>query len=144
MAKELIREYLINHKYLTLSTVSEDNTPLVHTIGYVSEGCITYFATNRATRKYRNILTNPCVSYAVVTVSEDEQRVTGIQVQGEATIVKEQQEKDRVLQQLIRKFPFVVRMSQPNIAFIRISPHWGEYFEYSPESIRKEKEVFSR
>jgi nitroimidazol reductase NimA-like FMN-containing flavoprotein (pyridoxamine 5'-phosphate oxidase superfamily) len=49
--KDKVREYLSDHYYLNLATVSPQGRPMAHTMAYVSENEIVYLATNKNTRK---------------------------------------------------------------------------------------------
>jgi hypothetical protein len=44
--KTKITGYMASHHYLRLGTTTAQCTPQVHTVGYVSEGCIIYFVTD--------------------------------------------------------------------------------------------------
>lgn len=72
--------YLGVHAHLRLATVSEDRSPMVHTVAYVSEGSTVYYSTDKRTRKAQNILNEPRVSYAVDQDYEDWTAIQGIQM----------------------------------------------------------------
>ena len=66
--KQSIAEYLASHRYLALATISADDKPIVHSMGYGSDEAVVYCATFKGTRKVANIEQNPSVAFVV---SED-------------------------------------------------------------------------
>lgn len=97
-------DFISQHTYLTLATVSDKGMPMAHTVGYVSEGSIMYFLTHKATRKVQNILSNPTIAYTVDEHSM-EGTVRGVQMEGKASIVSECSERQKVISKLIEKYP---------------------------------------
>ena len=89
--KNKICEYLANHYYLNLATVSPDGRPMAHTMAYVSEREIVYLATNKNT-KSQNIMQNPQVAFTVDEDDPDWFDMKALQVEGKATIVASEEE----------------------------------------------------
>jgi|GEM_PF-4352243 len=58
MAEEIrqhIADYLAEHRYMALATLSTDGKPMVHTVGYTSKGTTLYCATFKQSGKIHNI-----------------------------------------------------------------------------------------
>ena len=91
--KKDILSYLNEHLYVNLATINANDPgqPHVSTVAYVNEGFDLYFATSVKSRKFANIEKNPKVA---LTVDEDEadwMKITGLQIEGEADVVGEDQ-----------------------------------------------------
>ena len=122
--KQKIADYLAAHEYLNLATVTAAGTPMAHTVGYTSEGAVVFFVTDGKTRKARNIAGNPAVAYTV-----DEDRMTsptetrGVQMEGTASIVTNQEEAGRIIAAILAKFPFLKNMPpNPDMTIYKIQP----------------------
>lgn len=103
--KDNLLEYLENHTHLRLATVTEDGSPIAHTVAYVSEGAVVYFVTDRRTRKYANITKEPRVAYTVDEDYEDWSKIQGIQMEGEASILEGPEQIGPVMAMFMKKFP---------------------------------------
>jgi nitroimidazol reductase NimA-like FMN-containing flavoprotein (pyridoxamine 5'-phosphate oxidase superfamily) len=128
--KAKISDYLVSHPYLRLGTVSEDFTPQVHTVGYVSENCTAYFVTDRKSRKAENILKNPAVAYAVDENYEDIMVIQGVQMEGKATLITMETEAVRLLELMAKKFPGMEDMPpNPELVIFKIEPTRGYFLD---------------
>ena len=143
MAKELenkINQYLADHYYLNLATVSPQGNPMAHTMAYVSKDSVVFLATNKNTRKVQNITQNPNVAY---TVDEDDPNwfdMQALQVEGKASIIIEEQELREIGEILAAKFPIVADMpTDPDAVMIKIEPEVIYYLDYSIEFGHREK-----
>ena len=87
--KKKIEKYLLSHYYVRLATLKPDGNPVVHTVGYASEGTTLYIMTDRPSRKAKNIMQNPHVAYAVDENYEEFLNIQGIQMEGKATVIEE-------------------------------------------------------
>jgi len=94
--KKKIMDYMAAHNFLRLGTVGPKGTPQVHTLGYVPDGAVVYFATDRRTRKARNIEANPGVAYTVDEDYTDMLKIQGVQMEGTAQQLTDSDEIQRV------------------------------------------------
>lgn len=135
MAKELkdkISEYLSNHYYLNLATVSSQGRPMAHTVAYVSEGTVVYMITNKNTRKVQNIIQNPYVAYTIDEDDPDWFDMQGLQIEGKASIVTDVKELREVGEIFVAKFPVAADMPpDPESIMIKIDPEVIYYLDYS-------------
>lgn len=132
--KQKIVDYLASHNWLNLGTVDKSGKPMVHTMGYVSDGAVVYFGTGKDTRKAANILNNSNVAY---TVDDDEvqlMEITGIQMEGKASMVTDEAEAGKVFQLMLEKFPFVADMPEDNDSILlKVEPVTAYYLDYTKE-----------
>ncbi|MCC4772092.1 pyridoxamine 5'-phosphate oxidase family protein [Methanosarcina sp. DH2] len=132
--KDKIREYLANHYYLNLATVSPQGRPMAHTMAYVSENEIIYLATNKNTRKVQNIMQNPKVAFTVDEDDPDWFDMQALQVEGRASIVADEKELREVGEIMAAKFPITADMPpDPDTIMIKIEPEIVYYLDYSVE-----------
>lgn len=128
--KAKIEVYLGNHPYLRLATVTENCTPQVHTVGYVSEGATVFFVTDSKSRKAENIYRNPAVSYAVDENYEDVIKIQGVQMEGTASLITMETEGIRILDLMARKFPGIENIPpNPNLVCFKIEPAIGYFLD---------------
>ncbi|MGV8078134.1 MAG: pyridoxamine 5'-phosphate oxidase family protein [Methanosarcina sp.] len=141
--KDKIYEYLANHYYLNLATVSLQGNPMAHTMAYVSEDAVIYLATNKNTRKVHNILHNPHVAYTVDEDDPDWFNMQALQVEGRASIINDEEELREIGEIMAAKFPIAADMPpDPEIVMIKIEPEVVYYLDYSVEFGHREKVDF--
>jgi general stress protein 26 len=137
MAEETIdkiQEYLSNHYYLNLATVSPQGRPMAHTMAYVSEGVVVYMTTNKNTRKVQNIKQNPYVAYTVDEDDPDWFDMQALQIEGKASIIMDEKELREIGEILVAKFPIAADMPpDPDIIMIKIEPEVIYYLDYNVE-----------
>ncbi|MDD2613806.1 MAG: pyridoxamine 5'-phosphate oxidase family protein [Methanosarcina sp.] len=137
MAEETIdkiHEYLSNHYYLNLATVSPQGRPMAHTMAYVSEGVVVYMTTNKNTRKVQNIKQNPYVAYTVDEDDPDWFDMQALQIEGKASIIMDENELREIGEILVAKFPIAADMPpDPDIIMIKIEPEVIYYLDYNVE-----------
>lgn len=132
--KSKIREYLANHYYLNLATISSEGRPMAHTMAYVSECEIVYLATNKNTRKVQNIMQNPKVAFTVDEDDPDWFSMQALQVEGRASIVADEKELREVGEIMAAKFPVIADLPpDPDTIMIKIEPEIVYYLDYSIE-----------
>ena len=143
MAEELkdkIYEYLASHYYLNLATVSLQDSPVVHTMAYVSKDAIVYMATNKNTRKVQNIMLNPRVAYTVDEDDPDWFGMQALQVEGRASISTDEKKLREVGELMAAKFPITADMPpDQDTVMIKIEPEVIYYLDYSVEFGHREK-----
>jgi nitroimidazol reductase NimA-like FMN-containing flavoprotein (pyridoxamine 5'-phosphate oxidase superfamily) len=108
--RQKIIDYLAAHGFLRLGTVGPNGTPQVHTMGYISDGAVVYFSTDRRTRKVRNMEANPAVAYTVDENYTDMLRIQGVQMEGTARQLTEPDEIQRVMDMFLAKYPGMKEM----------------------------------
>ncbi|WP_410509540.1 pyridoxamine 5'-phosphate oxidase family protein [Methanosarcina hadiensis] len=132
--KSKICEYLANHYYLNLATISPEGRPMAHTMAYVSESEIVYLATNKNTRKVQNIMQNPQVAFTVDEDDPDWFNMQALQVEGKASIVADENEMREVGEIMAAKFPVIADLPpDPDTIMIKIEPETVYYLDYSIE-----------
>ena len=130
--KQKIADYLKNHEWLNLGTVDAEGRPAVHTMGYVSDGATVYFGTNKNTRKAQNMLNNPFVAYTVDEDNVEVMAITGIQMQGKASLLSDPDELNKVGQMMAEKFPFVMEMPEDaDLVMFKVEPVEAYYLDYA-------------
>ena len=130
--KQQMADYLAEHRYMALATVGADGKPVVHTVGYTSEGTTVYCATFKQSRKAHNIEQNPSVAFVVDEDYHDLESIKGIQMQGQANILADHGEIHRVVGLIMKKFPQFANMG-PNadVVFFKVKPSNGFFIDYS-------------
>lgn len=132
--KNKIYEYLANHYYLNLATISPQGRPMAHTMAYVSENEMVYLATNKNTRKVQNIMQNPQVAFTVDEDDPDWFDMQALQVEGRASIVSDEKELREVGEIMAAKFPVIADLPpDPDTVMIKIEPEVVYYLDYSIE-----------
>ncbi|MBP2029484.1 general stress protein 26 [Methanohalophilus levihalophilus] len=130
--KQKIEDYLKDHKWLNLGTVDSEGKPMVHTMAYVADGTTVYFGTSKETHKADDMMNNPNVAYTVDEDDVDVMTITGVQMQGKATLVTDPSEMEKFGMLMIEKFPFMKDMPQtPDSVVFRVDPVEGYYLDYS-------------
>lgn len=141
--KQKIREYLATHYYLNLATVSPEGRPMAHTMAYVSEDTTVYLATNRNTRKVRNIMQNPAVAFTIDEDDPDWFDMQALQVEGWASIVEDEGELRKIGEIMMGKFPVIADMpADPDTILIKIVPDIVYYLDYNVEFGHREMVTF--
>jgi uncharacterized protein YhbP (UPF0306 family) len=101
-------------------------------MAYVSEGAVVYFGTSKQTHKAADIAGNPNVAYTVDEDVVDVMKITGVQMQGKATLVTEQEEAGKYSRMMAEKFAFAGDLPEtPGSVVFRIDPVEGYFLDYS-------------
>lgn len=141
--KDKINEYLENHLYLNLGTVSPQGNPMVATLAYASKNSTVYLTSYESSRKVQNIKHNPNVAY---TVDEDDCDIyiqNGLQVEGKASIVTDEKELNEIMEIMLDKFPIIEEIPPfPDPAVIKIEPKVIYHLDYSVEFGHRDKVDF--
>lgn len=138
--KDKINQYLANHFYLNLATVSPQGSPMAHTMAYVTKDSVVYLATNKNTRKVQNIMKNPKVAYTVDDDDPDWFDMQALQVEGKASIITDEKVLREIGEIMVAKFPIVADMpADPDSIMIKIEPEVIYYLDYSIEFGHREK-----
>jgi nitroimidazol reductase NimA-like FMN-containing flavoprotein (pyridoxamine 5'-phosphate oxidase superfamily) len=146
MSEEIVQkiaEYLASHRILRLATVTPEGDPMAHTITYACEGTVVYFLSERHTRKVRNILEHPRISYTVDENYEDLRAIEGVEIEGIAETITDPVEADRVLGLLHARFPELEGLSSRfEMIPLRITPVVGYYLKTLESFVDRQKVTF--
>ncbi len=99
MTKEELIEYISARQFMVICTFGEDY-PESACVEFGNDGLMLIFDTNRASRKFKNLQESPKVS--VVIGWEDERTV---QYEGNATLLEDDTELERLKQVYFKKSP---------------------------------------
>lgn len=131
--KERILSNLKAHFYLNLATTNSDNPkqPHVSSVVYVNNGLDLYFGTSTKTQKFINLTSNPKVAATIDEYTTDWAELKGIQIEGEAEVVKEDIAAF-VYGIYSEKFPIIKSIPAiPDNRFIKITPRKIWMLDYS-------------
>ncbi|MEP7108169.1 MAG: pyridoxamine 5'-phosphate oxidase family protein [Ferruginibacter sp.] len=137
MTKEFLFDFIRQHKFGVLSTVSPGNVPESAYVGIaVTQDLKIIFDTLSDTRKYKNILLNPNISFVIGWDNEKT-----VQYEGTAKI-PETDERNKLLQTYFEIFPEknVINTDWKTIAYFCVEPKWIRYSDFSEET-RQIKEI---
>jgi general stress protein 26 len=137
MTKDFIYRFIRQHKFGVLSTVSTGNIPQSAYIGFaVTPDLQIIFDTVSDSRKYKNLLLNPYVSFVIGWDNEQT-----IQYKGIAKIPNTK-ELEKLLLTYFAVFPEGRnrRNNCKNIAYVYIEPTWIRHSDFN-EITRKVEEI---
>lgn len=139
VTKDFLYNYIRQHKFAVLATVSPDNIPESAYVGIaVTPDLEIIFDTVSDSRKYRNLLSNPNVSFVIGW--DDEQTV---QYEGTAKI-PEDRELDKLLETYFAIFPDGIERKEnwKNLAYFSVEPKWIRYSDFNGSPPRIEEIEF--
>lgn len=137
MSKEFLYQFISQQKYAIMSSVSADNKPQSACVGFATTPELSLiFDTLVDSRKYRNLLNNPHISFVIGW--EDGQTV---QYQGIARTPSDR-ELNEFLSLYFLKFPDgIERKNNFNaITYFVVEPTWARYSDFN-ESLPKIMEL---
>jgi general stress protein 26 len=121
--EQKIHNYLSSHRYLNLATVGPDGTPVAHTVGYASDGATVYFMTDKNSRKAKNISGSKAVAYTIDEDYTDIHTIQGVQMKGNAELVKDNAVIEKIIGILTEKFLQLRDLPpSPDYVIFRIDP----------------------
>jgi len=83
------------------------------------------------------------VAYAVDEDYDDWLKIQGVQMEGVATILADQDEIDEAAAVYLKKFPFVADFPpNPELVFIKVEPRRGFCLDYTKGFTHREAAVF--
>lgn len=126
-----VKQFLTEHRLLTLATVSSEQKPEAALVYYVIDDELNlYFATYKNSRKIENIRTNPRVAMVI----GHEVNAVVLQMEGTAHVIEESNVKGNVLARLSAignqnpqalQFPPLLALSENStMEFIHVSIDW--------------------
>lgn len=128
-----ISSYMKGHFYGNLATINsgEPQQPHVSSVVYVNDGLDLYFWTSTKTFKFINLTKNPKVALTIDEYAADWEAIKGIQIEGEAEVVKEESTAF-VYGIYSEKFPIIKSLpAMPDARFIKITPQKIWMLDYS-------------
>lgn len=133
MTTDDLYSFLTAQRYGVLGTISPENLPQAALVGIATTPSLELiFDTLKTTRKYRNLMANPKVSFVVGWENE----IT-LQYEGEA-----EEPQGQALEQC-KKIYFAKwpdgpeREKWPHITYINVRPTWIRYSDYNTHSIQE-------
>lgn len=131
--KELIVRLLEGHRLMTVATNRPDGWPQATVVGYMSDGLMIYFFTERNGQKVNNIKEDPRVSIAIAKDTPRPLEIKGLSLAGTALIVDDAAEVDHAFQLQLKRFPEYRVLPKPNpkeIALVRVKPEIVSVIDY--------------
>ena len=138
MTKELIHRFIDSQELAVLSSIS-DGKPQSALVGIaVTPGFEIVFDTVRSSRKYRNLIDNPAVSFVIGCAG-----VVTVQFEGTARELSGSElETYRAI--YFAKWPEgPERLNWPGITYVAVKPHWIRYSDFGAQPSVIEELVFS-
>ena len=130
--KEEIVNYLSKRRFFTLATITKKGEPLTHAVAYINKGPIVYFSTIKQSRKAKNIVNNPNVSYSLFDAVEHLDELRTLQMEGIAKIVTNKNESEEALKMLKQKFPLMVDIPRnSDDIIVKINPKTCFFSDYT-------------
>ena len=127
-----ISRYLLEHKKMTLATVTPEGQPVAHTVQYASKGNTVYFFTKPTQRKVNNINANPRVAYTVDRDYDDWSKIQGVQMIGTAKVLQEKNEIDNAFTLIADKFPHMAAIGKAFLehhVIVEVAPLNGRFID---------------
>jgi general stress protein 26 len=136
MTTDFLYDFMRQHKFGVLSTISPDNIPESAYVGIAfTKDLKIIFDTVSDSRKYRNLLLNPNLSFVI---DWDHERT--VQYEGIARIPKPD-DLDNLLITYFDVFPDgkFRKKNWPNIAYFCVEPKWIRYSDFNIQTQKKEE-----
>ena len=118
---------------ITIATVRKDGYPQATTVSYVNDGLTIYFGCAAESQKAKNIACSDKVSLTVNLPYAGWDEIRGLSIGGKAAPVADRQEKDRVGQLMLRKFPQIALYAPADmeqLVVFRITPEIISVLDY--------------
>ena len=122
--ESFVLDIMKNHNILTLATLREDGYPQANTVTYANDGLTIYFITAGDSQKVKNIKSCKKVSLTIDRNYEDWNKIKGLSMAATAEILTTPDEIKKAMNCLVKKFPFLVEMPEPEepLAVVRVTP----------------------
>ena len=118
---------------MTIATVRKDGYPQATTVSYVNDGLTIYFGCAAESQKAKNIACSDKVSLTVNLPYAGWDEIRGLSIGGKAAPVADRQERDRVGQLMLRKFPQIALYAPADmeqLVVFRITPEIISVLDY--------------
>jgi len=139
MTNEFLYNFIKQHKYAVLSTVSKDNAPESAVVGIVvTKDLKLFFDTLSDSRKYQNLLSNPRISFVIGWDNEQSLQFEGIAKIPNTT------ELETLQKIYFETFPDGIDRKEnvKNIAYICVEPTWVRYSDFNITPPKIEERTF--
>lgn len=137
MTKDFLYNYIRQHKFGVLATVSLDNMPESACVGIsVTPDLKIIFDTTSDSRKHKNLLLNPNISFVIGWDNEQTVQYEGI------ALIPEGKDLDKLLETYFATFPDGKDRKEnwKNIAYFCVEPKWIRYSDFN-EATKKIEEI---
>lgn len=135
MTTDFLYSFISKHKFVVLSTVSEDNKPESAVVGIaVTKDLKIFFDTVCTSRKYQNLLKNPSVSFVIGWDNAQTVQYKGI------ARIPDESELGELLEIYFSIFPDGRERYETwnDIAYFIVEPKWIRYSDFSiPQTIEE-------
>jgi general stress protein 26 len=134
--ERFVLDTLASHNILTLATNREDGWPQATTVGYVNEEMQIYVMTYRGAQKVTNIQRDSRVSLTIDHDESDWSKIKGLSMAATAEFVTDPKEIQHVSQLMIKKFPQIKTMPDPDpagVIILRLTPKIVSVLNYEQE-----------
>lgn len=141
MTIEFLYNFIRQHKYAVLSTVSKDNMPESAVVGFiVTPDLKIFFDTVSNSRKYKNLILNSNISFVIGWDKEQT-----IQYEGTAKIPNHK-ELDVLLKSYFQVFSDGINRKKnwKNITYFSVEPKWIRYSDFNKSIPRIEELNFNQ
>lgn len=131
--KDLIIRLLDSHRIMTIATNRPDGWPQATVVGYMNDGLVIYFFTERAGQKVQNITRDERVSIALGKDTTKPLDIKGLSLAATALVVDDAAEVDHAYQLQLKRFPEYRVLPKPNpkeIALVRATPQLVSIIDY--------------
>ena len=139
MSHNFFYQFICKHKLAVLSTVSSDNAPESALVGIaITPDLKIIFDTVSDSRKYRNLMMNPKISFVIGWDAEETVQYEGIaKIPGEDDL-------QELLEIYFRVFPDGKGRKEnwKNIAYFYVEPKWMRYSNFSSTTPQVEEFQF--
>ncbi len=118
---------------MTIATVALDGSPQATTVSFVNDGLTVYFGASSHSQKVRNIENDPRVSLTINGPYHFWKDISGVSIDGQASVVTDANEFRKVSQLLYEKFPRVnefAKAETESVTLIRVVPSSLTYLDY--------------
>lgn len=133
MTTEFLYNFIRQHKYAVLSTVSQDNLPESALVGFiVTQDLKIFFDTVSDSRKYKNLILNSNISFVIGWENEQTLQYEGI------AKIPNHTELDDFLQAYFEVFPDGKDRIKnwKNISYFYVEPKWIRYSDFKKSTPR--------
>jgi uncharacterized pyridoxamine 5'-phosphate oxidase family protein len=128
MTKDFLYSFISKHKLTVLATISEDNIPESALVGFaVTPDLQLIFDTVKTSRKYKNLLRNPAISFVIGWDNEQT-----VQYEGEAKIPNDT-ELENLLPYYYKVYPDGIdrKKNLKDLVYFCVKPNWIRYSNFN-------------
>lgn len=134
MTKEFLYDFISKHRLTVLATISENNMPEAALVGFaITPDLEIIFDTVKTSRKYKNLLKNPAISFVVGWDGEQT-----VQYEGIARIPADKQ-LENLLPYYFKVHPDGIdrKENQKELVYFCVKPKWIRYADFDTKKIEE-------